>query len=346
MSTQPVEIRTFDSERDAYRRLWSASNPNSFFRSIAHLAFIRDITDCEIRLAVIRNDEGGLACALPFAVKHGPYGTILNSLPYFGSYGNVVGSRSEYVSSALVNGLFDFAKSIGCATLTLVNDWRDPAFYGDADPSLLVTRRTNQVTWLDQSSPDKLKDSYHYKTRNMVRKAEKEGITVHIGTDAADINGLRRIHHANMEALGGIGKPEAFFQLLESPVCDLGRARIYVAEHEGQAIAYLLNFYVGDTVEYYMPAVSAAHRNLQPLSLIVARAMHDAATDGYRAWNWGGTWPSQESLRRFKMRWGTTEYEYQYFTWVFNREILRNNVADLSAGYKFFFVAPYEALMP
>ena len=52
---------------------------------------------------------------------------------------------------------------------------------------------------------------YHYKTRNMVRKALKEGITIRQRPEQDALKWLYTIHTENMAAIGGKHKSWQFF---------------------------------------------------------------------------------------------------------------------------------------
>ncbi|MFM6007618.1 MAG: GNAT family N-acetyltransferase, partial [Sphaerospermopsis kisseleviana] len=70
--------------------------------------------------------------------------------------------------------------------------------------------------------------------------------------------------------------------------------RIYTAHLNGDTISALLLFYAGEAVEYYTPVIVEKYRDKQALSLIIYTAMIDASINGYKHWNWGGTWTTQQ----------------------------------------------------
>ena len=72
--------------------------------------------------------------------------------------------------------------------------------------------------------------------------------------------------------------------------------------------------YYNKTVEYFTPVVKVEYKNTQVLSKIIFEAMIEASSKGFKTWNWGGTWFSQNSVHRFKKRWSTYELTYSYLT--------------------------------
>ncbi len=327
---------------EGYAALWHANDANSFFRSPAHIRMIAELSASRIIFIAAYNDKGAVA-ALPAAVLDGPYGSVINSLPYYGTCSAVVGPQDDGITAQLYSGLLAHARAIGAAAITLVDDWRAKSFSGMSDADF-VTPRSNQFIELAPFRSHNPIERYHQKTRNLVRKAEKLGVKVRLSQDLADIDGLAAAHHENMAGVNGIAKPGRFFEMLRDPRTPLGGHKLYVADMNGRDCAYLLNFYCGDTVEYYMPAVHVADRGAQPLSLLIHTAIQDAARDGFAYWNFGGTWPTQHSLKHFKIRWGSDETSYGYFTHIFDKSILCHSSAELLAAYPYFYVAPFDQL--
>jgi hypothetical protein len=343
MADRDVEISVRDQAfMDEYAALWRAYDANSFFRTPLHLRMITELSRSEL-LFVVAEKDGSLVAALPAAVLPGPYGVVVNSLPYFGTCTAIVGPSDGGLADCLRDGLLMHARERGAVAVTLVDDWRVRSFAAAQD-ARFVTERTNQYIDLASLRGRNPMDSYHQKTRNCVRKAEKGGVTARLSSDAADIDGLAAAHRDTMAGVNGIPKPETFFEMLRSPDRPLGAHKLYVASLGGRDCAYLLNFQCGDTVEYYMPAVYIAHRSAQPLSLLIHRAVTDAVADGLRYWNFGGTWLTQESLRHFKIRWGSKEVRYCYFTYILDEAILGLTAAQLQSAYPYFFVAPFDRL--
>ena len=178
----------------------------------------------------------------------------------------------------------------------------------------LTDSRIGQFTPLpaDAQGPDEINDAlmalYHPKTRNMVRKAIQGVSSVEI--DNAAFGFLRRVHLENMSVIGGIPKPDAFFDLVPRHFVPGLDFDLFVGRVDGEPAAALLVFYFNETAEYYTPVVLATARNSQALTLLIHRAMAKAIEHGCRRWNWGGTWSAQQGVYQFKSRWGTQDKPY------------------------------------
>lgn len=80
------------------------------------------------------------------------------------------------------------------------------------------------------------------------------------------------------------------------------------------------------------------------MAAILFQALTDAARRGMTQWNWGGSWPSHESLQRFKAKWGGEPHEYRYTTKLNDHAILRASPDEILAAYPGFFVVPFASL--
>lgn len=298
----------------------------------------------EYRVALAR--DGAVAGILPLFARGGSYGELVNSLPFYGSHGGIVADGPDS-RAALLDAYHARVGEPQVLTATVVGN---PFGVDDGLAGLradVVDRRIAQYTSLDvPGAPDSPEDgllaSYHQKARNLVRKGDRQGFDVAVENDAWEL--LRRIHEETMAAVGRTPKPASFYAAVAATLRPGDGYRIYVARERDEPVAALLALYHGDFVEYFMPVIVHEHRERQPLSLIIFRAMADAARDGYRIWNWGGTWLTQDGLYQFKRRWGTQEREYRYAIAVNDSSVARRSPAELTAAYPLYFAYPFHLL--
>ncbi len=298
----------------------------------------------EYRVAVA--SDGAVKGILPLFARGGPYGEVVNSLPFYGSHGGIV-ADSPAAHTALLDAYHARASEPQVLTATVIGN---PFGSDDGLAGLradAVDRRVAQYTPLDVPGAPAdpgggLMASYHQKARNLVRKGAGQGFTVTVENDAWAV--LQRIHEETMTAVGRVPKPDSFYAAVAATLLPGSGYRIYVARERSEPVAALLTLYHGDFVEYFMPAIVHEHRVRQPLSLIIFQAMTDAARAGYRTWNWGGTWLTQDGLYQFKRRWGTQEREYRYATAVNDSSVERRSPAELTAAYPLYFAYPFHLL--
>lgn len=286
--------------------------------------------------------SGGVRAALPLMSMEGPFGKVVNSLPFYGSNGGLIGDDAE-ACEALSTEYARLVGSEGIATATVVENPLAPGRTASLMHDL-TDERIGQLTPLPGSGDvaESLMQSFHSKTRNMVRKADKLGVEVHVDQEAMPF--IISVHEENMREIGGIAKSRAFFEAIPRRFRPGQDYRIYLGCVDGSPAAALLVFLFNRTAEYFTPVVLKEKRETQALSAVVYRAMQDAARQGCLWWNWGGTWLTQDGVHRFKSRWGTEDRRYRYFTAVRSEAVLRASPGELRRAYPNFFVVPFSAL--
>lgn len=303
--------------------------------------FLTDLLGCSADYLGAVNAEGDLVAVLPLMSVKGPYGEVLNSLPFFGSYGGVLGEDAA-ARDTLWDAYEAKARDSGVAAATVVlSPFDEVARQPRHDPT---DRRIGQFTSL-RLGPDPaaaLKDIIDSSSRRNLRKAENTGIEVTI--DNAAMAEHEAIHRENMQAIGGRPKPAEFFARLPRYFEEGRDYNLYVAKRNGAIVSTLLLFYSGSTVEYYIPGTRLDARSYQPSAAILFAAMLDAAKRGYKTWNWGGTWQSQTGVLRFKRKWGAVDRPYDYYTTINNSDLYSTTAGELSKAYPYFYVLPFDKL--
>lgn len=325
---------------EEYERYVSEHEAGLLYYSSAYRRLLEGTVRGESCYLVARR-HGRICGVMPVFRQAGPYGTVVNALPYFGSHGAPIADDAA-AETALLQAFGELASSSDVASATVIGNPMSPP---RTRPTFdVVDERIGQLTPIDFADDhgERLMEAYHSKTRNMIRKAEKEGVLVERDDDAFEF--LLEVHRENMAAKGGLPKENAFFERLASCFSAGSGYRIYTASIDGERVAALLLLYYNGVVEYFTPVIRVEHRSSQPLSLIIFEAMADAAQRGYRLWNWGGTWPSQESLHRFKKRWGTVDRPYTYYVRVNNPTLREATPDELLAAYPDAYVLPFSQL--
>lgn len=318
-----VEEARDGDEVDAFLR----TRPEAlFYYTTSYRNLLVELLECEDRTLVAR-DDGEICGVMPLLYRDGVY----NSLPYYGSNGGPLGEAAP-----LLEAYAGLATAADTVSATVVSN---P--FAEAGPSPLhnlLDERIAHFTSLVDEPLSRIEPS----ARRNVRRAESAGIVVRADPEA--LPRLYELHDQNIRALGGRPKSRAFFDVLPRRLVAGEQWQVFAAYRGNEMVAGLLLLYFGRTVEYFTPAIDHRHRQDQPLAAILATAIEEARERGFERWNWGGTWASQESLRRFKVKWGGEESRYAYFVQLNRPELLDSTPADLYARYGDFFVLPYAAL--
>lgn len=345
-----VRLEDRDTERlDAFLR---GRSDTLFYASGAFRGFLRALLGATDHSLGWISDTGELAAALPALVSApGAWGPVLNSLPYYGSNGGVIGAEHDPVArSALLAEFLGAAATRGCASATLISSPFDPPealeLYSSAFRPDAVDERIGQVTMLpdtEDALEQLLSRGFHLMVRRAVAKGRRLGLEIR-QPDADGLEFLRGVHEENMAAIGGLAKSRAFFESVPRAFAAGREYRVYAALVKGEPVAALLLFYFNRTVEYYTPAIRAEFRSLQPLSLIIFEAMRDAVRAGFSRWNWGGTWRTQQGVYDFKRRWAAVDLPYRYFVKILEPRLRSARKDELLAAYPGFYVLPFDQL--
>jgi hypothetical protein len=343
--TEAVDLRVVPmtpQDEPAYAAFVAQQPEAMLYHSLAYLQLISSITGAKTETLLAVDDAHQIKGAFPILAKDGPLGRVLNSLPFYGSHGGVL-AESSAAAEALTASYNELAVTEGvCAATVVANPLA--AIPAPVCRHSLTDSRIGQFTRIefDERHAENLMQSYHQKTRNMVRKGEKSGIRIE--EENGQVEFLMEVHRESMRALGGRAKPDTFFRLFPRYFQVGNDYRIFVARSGGEPVAALLLFYFRDTVEYYMPVIREAHRDRQPLSLLIHHAMTHASMSGYRLWNWGGTWPTQHGVYLFKKRWNTHDINYTYFVQANSPAVFASSKEALLEHYPDFFVVPFHML--
>ncbi|BDQ34709.1 GNAT family N-acetyltransferase [Pseudodesulfovibrio portus] len=307
------------------------------------LALVEAVTGADLNY--VTADEGGeIAAAIPFFVSRDMGGgSVINSSPFFGSVGGILFREGADPACAgpMLEALDEFAAAHGVVSATIVTSPLDDtggALAGWATEAPLA--RTAQVTELPACDEDLFGLLHNSKQRN-IRSAGKKGVTVRPGGDA-DWQWFEAVHRSSMAALNGTPKPPAFFDCMKGSLHGGAGLKILVAEHESAPCAGLIYSTGGICGEYLVPVYEPEKSSLFGLQLLIYESLLDSRRDGCRFWNFGGTWPSQEGLYRFKRQWAAVDHAYEYHIKVYRPRLLELGADEILKYYPWFFCYPFN----
>ncbi len=154
------------------------------------------------------------------------------------------------------------------------------------------------------------------KKRNMIRKAEKEGVEIRRGGGYSDLLKFRELAVCTRDRKRrqGIAFPdpgeERRFLLMQQQLLDPGFATLYLASAQGKVVAGAVLVHFHDMVYYILSAADEEGLRRAAPDLILWKAMQEAIEGGYRIFNLGGLSESElhgaqledAGLYRFKVR--------------------------------------------
>jgi hypothetical protein len=342
-----------ESDDPAYERLVLDAPQGMFVHSLAFGRFLaRLLPDATgFRVGVFSNGE--LKGVVPAFARKGRFGTVVNSLPFFGSHGGMLTTNDceDSLKLQLLNGFREHCSALGAVSATVIESpFEESAGLYEALKPTFTDDRIGQLSRLPQGPTADIRDilmnRLPRKTRNHIRKADREGFSLMIDGTADAFRKLHEIHVANMEAIGGTAKTWRVFEAIQETFVFERDYRLYLAKHgNGEVAAALLVFYWKDTVEYFTPVIHANHRSAQPLSMLIFTAMAEAVVEREaRWWNWGGTWRSQEGVYTFKASWGAEDriYRYHVITGEGFDALATSSRDEVLEAYPYFYTFPFK----
>ncbi|MCO4783735.1 MAG: peptidoglycan bridge formation glycyltransferase FemA/FemB family protein [Candidatus Cloacimonetes bacterium] len=305
-----------------------------FYHSSRYKELLESLLDVKSTYQLVLDQNGEIQAVCPFMVKHGTYGPVLNSLPFYGSNGGIL-AKTDEAYNFLEYNYIKLAKNFVSSCYisnpliekeTIINDYME--------------KRISQ--WTDLGSKDQIWSSYSSSAKRNVRKALKSKVQVQVSNH--DFKFLYDVHLANMTTIGGLAKSREFFSLVPQKFNEDKDFKVFIATVNDTKIAALLLFYHKDTVEYFTPVTNLDFRSFQPMALIIYQAMMDACDRGFKKWNWGGTWLTQDGVYKFKKNFGAHDLSYYYYIKINDERLCKLTKQDLLDEYPNFFVLPFDKL--
>ena len=155
---------------------------------------------------------------------------------------------------------------------------------------------------MDLSSPETIWENLTSKNRNMIRKAEKNGVRIYNGRFPEIYETFREIYNATMardeaEEYYYFGKPYYASLLEDLPA----NAQVFWAEKDGKAIAASIMLTANGRMNYHLSGSLKEYGTLAPTNLLLYKAALWGCANGFRTFYLGGGVGSgEDSLFKFK----------------------------------------------
>jgi hypothetical protein len=343
---------------EEYDRLLLNSDLAMFYHSLKYLKLLSSFVE-GAPIIILCYDNGELAGVLPAFVKRNRNtGTVLNSLPFFGSHGGVVirkdieRGRVTEVYRCILKHLKEVVFSEEDVTVsTVITSPHEKVldlYRQLLSPQYSENRTTQMLAIPEVATEQELIGTFEKRCRWAIMKAAKNHVLVRNLNyfEAAMIDRLYEMQVENALRAGASAKPKAFFKNIDEFFEIHRDYDVYVAEYRDDIVAALLVFYFGRFAEYFVPAVKPEYRSLNPMNLIILKAMVNARRRGLRIWNFGGTRETMSGVYMFKRSFGARDYAYYYFTSVLSdaSSLLELTATEMRTAYEWFYVIPYAVL--
>lgn len=199
---------------------------------------------------------------------------------------------------------------------------------------------------MDLTSPELIWDNIHSKNRNMIRKAEKNGIVIEHGQGMDLFDKFIKIYNATMDK--DLAEEYYYFKrpFYESIHNDLrNNYEMFYAKLEDKIIAMSIMLYANGRLNYHLSGSDMEYRNLAPSNLLLYKAALWGCEKGFKTFHLGGGVGSgEDNLYKFKAAFNkVSDYQFSIGKQVFDQqwydklvELRRNSDKSFDDSSHFF----------
>ena len=178
----------------------------------------------------------------------------------------------------------------------------------------LIQPRYNMILKLDEPTFEELMPHFSEKTRYNIRFSARKGVTVHWSRSEEDLKKFFELYEitAVRDHIGH--RPYEYFKRMLHAYENSDLLRIYIAEHEGEALSGAICIHYGNKTWYIYGASSNNKRNLMPNYAMQAEMIKWGIENGSEIYDFGGVFilDKTNGLYKFKegfcRREGATEF--------------------------------------
>ena len=176
---------------------------------------------------------------------------------------------------------------------------------------------------MDLTSEEVIWTNIHSKNRNMIRKAEKNGIEIKHGQGLELFDVFIKIYNATMDKDNAeeyyYFKPE-FYRSIHEDLKD--NYELFWAEYEGKIIAMSIMIFANGRLNYHLSGSDIEYRNLAPSNLLLYKAALWGCEKGMKTFHLGGGVGSgEDNLYKFKAAFNRkSDYQFSIAKMVFDQE--------------------------
>lgn len=169
------------------------------------------------------------------------------------------------------------------------------------------------------------------KNRNMIRKAEKNGIEIKHGKGIELLKNFKRIYNATMEkdhAEEYYFFGDAFYESIDRDLHD--NYEMFYAVLNGQIIAMSIMLFANEQMHYHLSGSMIEYRNLAPSNLLLYKAALWGCGHGYKTLHLGGGVGSgEDNLYKFKAAFNrNSDYQFSIGKEIFDQDKYDELVAE------------------
>jgi hypothetical protein len=287
------------------------------------------------------DDSGEVVGYLPFRERSTELGRVLCALPFFGPNGlvHVAAAAPPTTLELLLRAYRSAAEGALAAVLYT-------PFLAPVEPIARAFEADDRVEKFMQYLDLDAIAQWPPKRRADIKRAITADLTVRPAV-ASDLEHIVALHRASASQVGAPIKPSSYLEAtLALSLTHPKEVRWTMAERAGSTVACLLTVQGPLTVSYVLPATAPGERSNQPIPLLIDESAAHARRCGARYWNMESSVSWDDSVFKFKERWGARIGSYAILIAYPSGKSRAEAVseADLKARYPYYFVRPFATV--
>lgn len=293
-----------------------------------------DIGETPIRLEMIENSQvAGICQALVIDARRGkhlvvPYGPLVT-----------LSLRLEALS-LLIETLKEKAHELNCCFIRLSPFWEksaDPIPGSKPSPLHLLAEHIWYID-LQETSEEEILKGMRKNTRNLIRRAEKEGVTIVRSDDPLrDLDTFIKLHEETRKRHSFTPYTNAFFQAQVKRFSERGECTMYQAHYQGEVIASSVHMHAFGETSYHHGASTHRYSKIPASYLLQWTAIQDALKRGDHMYSFWGIAPEGVKKHPFA---GVT-----LFKRGFGGQLLElQHCCDIPVTSKYYLTRGFETL--
>ena len=177
---------------------------------------------------------------------------------------------------------------------------------------------------MDLTSPEIIWGNISSKNRNMIRKAEKNGVEIHHSKDKCLFEDFIRIYNLTMDKDHATDYYYFNKDFYDSIYCDLSdNYELFYATYNGVIIAMSIILFANEQMHYHLSGSLGEYRYLAPSNLLLYKAALWGCDKGFKTFHMGGGIGSgEDNLYKFKAAFNkNTDCQFSIGKEIYNQEL-------------------------
>jgi serine/alanine adding enzyme len=295
LDRSPIRVTRWGPEAAGeWRRVVGTLAPSHLAHAPEWFSIIRDAYGHEPLYLRAEDHEGAVGVLPAFVVRRPFLGTLVSSMPFLDAGGPC--GASAALAQPLVDTLTEEARRVGAQRVEL----RCTERLTLASPPL---EHKVSLTLALPADPGRLWRELDAKVRNLIRKAERSGLSTEIGHAAA----LAPFYDIFAARMRDLGSPVHGLGFLRAVLDAFGeRARIILVRNGGTPVGGLVALAFKDTVVVPWASCRKEYLSSGANMLLYWEALRRACVEGFRRFDFGRS-SRHSGTYHFKRQWGARE---------------------------------------